>query len=619
MSEILRFLETIDEEYLIGLSNKGIVKRSHKDLESTDVQITEQNEEISGQCGDVQVTLRLPITNSTCSCPSTSICKHVIMTILAARKAGENAVGIGTADAKAGEDAAGAGSTDTKVGENAAGAGPTDAKVGGDAAGAGPAEVKTEEKTADISRADAKFAKGVAQENPESEDELLKIPAERLKKSIGNKEWIRLLTQTDFEQDFEMTEGKMLAVRNRRTDITVKLIFPLELSTCSACHDDRLCVHKAAAVLVRQMQKGMTGLEELMDAAAQQADEFDEERIPDVLRDLRILLEDLLMAGSARLSSEMPLGLERMALRAHNARLPALEEKLRILAENAAGYLGRVARVTAADLMGRIAECFGLMERMEAMLADGKSVYSLAGTFRSDYADIPELLLHGVGMRTFESASGYAGKTLYFFEEKTKIFYTYTVARPTIYEKGARRNYAAEAVPWGLVCTLTQLSAATVRLRGGKANEGRRLSSTSQAHADLITVGGILPEDIAETIYDDFEALWKAYLAKVMKYGEDLSEADKLFLIRPHQFFNVHYDEIAQKLVFWFEDIGGRRLRGELVYSRQEEAAIKSIEKLEKKLKCMEEEMPVFLGVFYAENGECCFYPIETVGQDRLV
>ena len=585
MSEILRFLETIDEEYLIGLSNKGIVKRSYKDLETTDVQVTLQNEEISGQCGDAQVTLRRPITNSTCSCPSTSICKHVIMTILAAQKAGENTAGADSADAKTGESVATAGPADAKAGE---------------------------------STADAKAAKNVAQESPEAGDALSEISAERLKKSIGSKEWIRLLTQTDFDQDFEMTEGKLLTVHNRRTDVTVKLIFPLELSTCSACHDDRLCVHKAAAILARQMRKGVTSLEELMDVA-QQADEFDEERIPDVLRDLRILLEDLLMAGSARLSSEMPLGLERMALRAHNARLPVLEEKLRVLAENVAGYLGRVARVTAADLMSRIAECFGVMERMEAMLADGKSVYSLAGTFRSDYSDVPELLLHGVGMRAFESASGYAGKTLYFFEEKTKIFYTYTVARPTIYEKGARRNYAAEAVPWGLVCTLTQLSAATVRLRGGKANGGRRLSSTSQARAELITVGGILPEDIAETIYDDFEALWKAYLAKVMKYGEDLSEADKLFLIRPNQFINVHYDEIAQKLVFWFEDIGGRRLRGELVYSRQEEAAIKSIEKLEKKLKCKEEEMPVFLGVFYAENGECCFYPIETVGQDRLV
>lgn len=546
MSDILRFLKTIDEEYLIGLSNKGIVKRSYKDLETTDVQVTEQGEEIVGQCGDAQVTLRLPITNSTCSCPSTSICKHMIMTILATQKLGD---------------------------------------------------------------ASAESAN----------DELLEIPAERMKKSVGNKDWIKLLSQTDFAQDFEMTEGKMLTVRNLKTDVTVKLCFPIELSTCSACHDDKLCVHKAAAILAYQMQKGVTNLEELMDEAAQQTEEFDAESVPDTLADLRIFLEDLLMAGSARLSPETPLGLERLALRAHNAKLPDLEEKLRVLAKSVAGYQGRMAKITASDLMRRIAECYELTECMEKTLAEGKSVYSLAGTFRSDYADVPELLLHGVGMRAFESASGYAGKTIYFFEEKSKTFYTYTIARPTIYEKGTRRGYATETVPWGLNCSFAQLSTATIRLRGGKANADRRLSSTSAAHADLITVSGALPEGIDETIYDDFEELWKAYLTKTMGSGEELSEADKLFLIRPSEMLDVHYDEVNQKLVFWLEDFGGRRLRGELVYSKQEEMAIRSLERLEKKLQRKEEEMPVFIGVFYASEGECCFYPIETIEAKRLM
>ena len=546
MSNVLQFLKTIDDEYLTGLSNKGIVKRSYKDLETTDVQVTEQGEEILGQCGDAQVTLKLPITNSTCSCPSTSICKHVIMTILAAQK-------IGDASAES------------------------------------------------------------------ANDELLEVPAERMKKSVGNKDWIKLLTQTNFEQDFEMTEGKMLTVRNLKTEVTVKLCYPLELSTCSAFHDDKLCVHKAAALLAYQVKKGATAVEELMDAAAQQTEEFDEESVPDTLADLRIFLEDLLMAGSARLSTETPLGLESLALRAHNAKLPDLEEKLRVLAESVAGYLGRKAKITASDLMRKIAECYGLTERMENMIAGGKSVYSLAGTFRSDYVDVPELLLHGVGMRAFESASGYAGKTLYFFEEKSKTFYTYTVARPTIYEKGTRRSHAAEAVPWGLNCSLSQLSTATVRLRGGKANAGRRLSSTSAAHADLITVSGALPEGIGETIYDDFEALWKAYLAKTKETEEELPEADKLFLIRPGEMLDVHYDEVNQKLVFWLEDLGGRRLRGELAYSKQEEMAIRSLERLEKKLQRKEEEMPVFLGVFYASEGECCFYPIETIEGKRLM
>ena len=597
MSNVLQFLKTIDDEYLTGLSNKGIVKRSYKDLETTDVQVTEQGEELLGQCGDAQVTLKLPITNSTCSCPSTSICKHVIMTILAAQKLGDASAESANCTASAAASVGDAGS------ENGA---------------ANPENANTAANAGNASKENVTAGEPLGNKVTESKDELLEVPAERMKKSVGNKDWIKLLTQTDFGQDFEMTEGKMLTVRNLKTEVTVKLCYPLELSTCSACHDDKLCVHKAAALLAYQVKKGATAVEELMDAAAQQTEEFDEESVPDTLADLRIFLEDLLMAGSARLSPETPLGLERLALRAHNAKLPDLEEKLRVLAESVAGYLGRKAKITASDLMRKIAECYGLTERMENMIAGGKSVYSLAGNFRSDYVDVPELLLHGVGMRAFESASGYAGKTLYFFEEKSKTFYTYTVARPTIYEKGTRRSHAAETVPWGLNCSLSQLSAATVRLRGGKANAGRRLSSTSAAHADLITVSGALPEGIGETIYDDFEALWKAYLAKTKETEEELPEADKLFLIRPGEMLDVHYDEVNQKLVFWLEDLGGRRLRGELAYSKQEEMAIRSLERLEKKLQRKEEEMPVFLGVFYASEGECCFYPIETIEGKRL-
>jgi hypothetical protein len=174
-----------------------------------------------------------------------------------------------------------------------------------------------------------------------------------------------------------------------------------------------------------------------------------------------------------------------------------------------------------------------------------------------------------------------------------------------------------DTVPWGLNCTLTQLSTATVRLKNGKANAAGRLSSTSQAKADLITVGGVLPDNIGETMYDDFEELWDAYRKRMEATGEELSEAEKLFLIRPKRLLDMYYDETRQALLFWFEDLEGRRLRGELIFSKQEETAIRSLEKLEKK-QGDGEELPVFLGVLYADEGECSFYPIETIGEGRL-
>ena len=573
MSELRRFLGTVDEEYLIGLSNKGIVKRSYKDLENTAVEITEEGEEIRGTCGDAQVVLRLPLTNSTCSCPSTSICKHVIMTILAAKNGG-------------GEEK----------------------------------EPSAEAKAEDQGEAKAQTQEDAAPEEDLSE-KILQVPVEKLKKALAGRDWIKLLTQTDFSEDFEIRKEKLITVRNVKTNATVKLTSPLELSTCGICHDEKLCFHKASAILAMQLQAGVLNLESLMDAAAEQSEEFDEESVPEVLTDLKAFLDELFMIGGARLSPETHLVAERFALRAHNARLPKLEDQLRALAETISGYQGRKARVTVSDMCQRLTECYAYASLLERTLAEGKSVYSLAGAFRTEYLEVPELMLHGIGMRAFESATGFAGKTIYFFEEGSKRFYTYTVARPTIYDKKEmpkyRRQMLADTVPWGLNCTLVQLSTATVRLKNGKANAAGRLSSTSQAKADLITVGGVLPDSIGETTYDDFEELWNAYRKRMEATGEELSEAEKLFLIRPKCLLDVHYDETRQALLFWFEDFQGRRLRGELAYSKQEETAIRSLEKLEKKQRDGK-ELPVFLGVLYADEGECSFYPIETIGEGRL-
>lgn len=594
MSDIMQFLKTVDEEYLIGLSNKGIVKRSYKDLESVTVKITEEGDEILGQYDDISVRLKLPLTSSTCSCPSTSICKHVIMTILAAQKVGEN---MATQEGKTEESAAGQEAITSQAVATGQGA-TSQGKPAGQEATSQKAVQEPKEKTLG--------------------SRLLEIPAERLRKAATDKEWMGLLTQTDWEEDFEIAEGNMITVRNLKFQWTVKLSWPIELSTCSACHNEKLCVHKVAAILAWQFRNGVVTPEGLAEETVVSEDDFDSESIPEVLADAKALLDEMLLVGSARLSPETPLGLERLSLRAHGAKLPNLEEMLRVLSEMVSGYHARRASITAADLLRKIVECHELLGKLERAVSEGKGILTFAGAFRSEYMDVPDLLLHGIAMREFRSASGYAGKTIYFFEEGSRAFYTYTAARPTIYEKAKRRGNAGEQVPWELPCTLLQLCSATVRLRDGKANAEGRLSSTSQAHAELLRVGGALPDAIGEIIFDDFEEMWKAYLERSKKAQGELSEAEKLFLLRPKDLLSVEYDEVRQKSVFYLEDFQGRRLRGELAFSKQEETAIRSLERMHEKRKRQEEELPVFFGSIYVRDGECIFYPIETVERVRL-
>ena len=79
-------LKLIDEEYLIGISNKGIVNRAKKELPEITVKTDFSNQEnslIATFSDETEVIITGTISSFSCSCPSRSICKHVIMAIMA--------------------------------------------------------------------------------------------------------------------------------------------------------------------------------------------------------------------------------------------------------------------------------------------------------------------------------------------------------------------------------------------------------------------------------------------------------------------------------------------------------------------------------------------------------
>lgn len=82
MEALKELIGRIDDDYLIGLGNKGILKRAYKDLEKESPVLTWQGEEASVKLGGETCTIRAPIGDSVCSCPSRSICRHVVTAVL---------------------------------------------------------------------------------------------------------------------------------------------------------------------------------------------------------------------------------------------------------------------------------------------------------------------------------------------------------------------------------------------------------------------------------------------------------------------------------------------------------------------------------------------------------
>jgi hypothetical protein len=86
MSGILAAIAAADEEYLIALANKGLVKRAQRELENSGVVLTQNGEQLQADFADgVSVQMAGSILDYVCTCPSRSVCKHLLMAVLAAQ------------------------------------------------------------------------------------------------------------------------------------------------------------------------------------------------------------------------------------------------------------------------------------------------------------------------------------------------------------------------------------------------------------------------------------------------------------------------------------------------------------------------------------------------------
>ena len=81
-AELHAALRQADEDYLIGLSNKGTVKRAKKDLEGLTPAAQEMDRAVQVRLGEEVCTVRAPLGDSLCTCPAPGMCRHRIAAIL---------------------------------------------------------------------------------------------------------------------------------------------------------------------------------------------------------------------------------------------------------------------------------------------------------------------------------------------------------------------------------------------------------------------------------------------------------------------------------------------------------------------------------------------------------
>ena len=642
----------IDDDYLTGISNKGIVKRAYKDLETIPCMAAGQNlqeaaakqlqdmafaaeEVLELTVGEETVQIRLPFGESTCSCPSRSICRHVVQGILAmkaafaAHEVVENkTAATANETVEAEKEAATSEAVENKSVKDRAdkvqsdgnktidNANDIDKTTKNKASGAGnKAESiqKTAENAPDVP---VTMIEKVAQQ-------IADYPLAKLCKSLGTRRIQEVIGAAKTGRKPQITYSSVVTVQPIAKSMTVKLLFPLEHATCT-CHKKEFCVHKAEAVLWCKLESGQLGIQDLEGTAA----DYDMEQVHEAASQMRTVLEELFDTGLSRTADDVTERMERLAVISHNAKLANFESDWRRMQDSYQKYMKRVATLGIPNLMRQITRLYRNVERL-AQAQNALEVSALAGVFRSEYTPALDLDLVGIALEHFVSKSGYEGDTVYFLEETTKRWYTYTQARPVFYEKEQSLYYYGgqrytQETPWGLPVPFRELAACQFHLEHAKSDSRGRLSSSKETKGRLIrerdSKNPLTAQLLGKWYYRDFAQLFQEMFCAAREAGaeeadhssEEEAAQTKLVILRPSSCDPAVFSDTEQKLRMKLYDEAGKAVVIEITYSKDEAEGIRYLEKI------TDENLPCFFGKIYLQDGRIKLYPIAVFGKREL-
>jgi hypothetical protein len=538
------FINSINDDYLIGLSNKGIFNRASKDMEKAGaIKITVEDKGIKCELpdGNICIVSEEP-KKFKCSCPSRTICKHVIMSYLGIMKQG---LGL-TSDEDAENHNAEILSNSSKV------------------------------QTMDFS-------------------ELLNIELKSIKKSVGDRVLGSIVKRLEFGLKAEIEEKNILTIAFKEEDISVKFVpfitenngetLSIKDSTimnnalCS-CKDKELCSHKAEALIHYSLHKGKISYDTIK-ALIEEDENISTEVFKDVLTAVKNNIEEIYSIGLSRFPENFTDTIEQLALICHNSNLPRMEKSLRALSFELQLYLSKNTLFSLQrfrSLLQRIYSCAAAVMKG----ADKNILKKLVGEHKSSYYEMPPIELHAIGAEAWASKSGYQGITCYFINPSIDRYFTYTVSRPTYYDGGGAFNLLEQSSPWGIKGKLSEVSRCSIKLIKGKVNDEFRLSSSEECIGEVLGRTQINNTNLKEKVIDS----WKVLFLKLEElYLDDLQERrekDNLFLLKISSFGRSSFNNIHQSFTMPIYDSENRKINIKLNYNNISKRIIENLERVER-------------------------------------
>lgn len=514
LKEIENFLPFIDEEFIVGISNKGIYKRSIKDLEKIgEIEIEKAGEGIRGKVEDNIVDLNLNLQKSRCSCPSASICKHIVMTLLYLKKYYDNN--------------------------------------------------KIEEET---------LSEKIEEKSEEDFKELKELTAEKVLEILGKKNYNSYLKSILIRNEVEFQEGEMYVAYLFGEN--VKVFFPkknsIENAMCS-CKERGLCSHKMYALVGYLMKEGKIGEEDYKNEVVKIGEK---EEI--FFESVKEFIGKFLDKGLMGVMENEITTIEKFYIQAYNLKLYTLAEELKNLSSDLALYFSRNTSFSSSRILHTICLIYN-RSRALSKVKDTRKLISLVGNKDDEKFKLNRVNLIGLGASSFLTKRGDIFLNTYFYCEDIKSILTMGTLRPYT-NKGDLNVIYNSGVVWSNEWSFLNVSKNKWTLKDAKISEGKISSSKNIISSNLgetttqdiekiaISDFNIIKMNIRKHKFDYFEPYNSAkniFLVKVkeLKNMEYDSVGQKLrFDIFDEENmkieFSIKYNVVSENVIKYIENNG---------------------------------------------------------------
>lgn len=516
INEIKSFLPFINEEFIVSISNKGIYKRSVKDLEKARENISLAVKDtglIEVKIEDAVVELNVNIQNSKCTCPSSSICKHIVMALLYLKEFYDN-----------NQD--------------------------------GAEEIKEEAK----------------EEIDETVfyEELKKLTGEKVLELVGKKNYNSLINSIFIRNEAVFEYGDMLTVSIASQ--SVKVYFPkensIENAMCS-CKEKGICSHKAYALISYLIKKGKITEEDT---------EYDKieigEKEREIIQNLHLFISSIFDRGISGLTGNEISQAEKFYIQTYGIKLFAAADELKNLSSELGFYFSKNISFSNKRLMHILCSVYN---RTSALLVteDNRKKLMLAGQRQEEKFNLDNIELMGLGASGGLTKRNDLLVTAYFYCKDIKTILSMSTLRP--YENSSQLGtlYNMGQV-WSNDLSFKEVSMSKMTLRDAKLSTGK----VSSAKSTVCSIKGkTSEEDVQEIAVSDYSFIGEELRKHKFKYFEPYSATKNIFLIKAEEIKNIEYDKIEQKLKFDSCDSNGNIITFDIKYSSVSENSIKYFEK----------------------------------------